>query len=392
MHTSITRQLLCDDTCARARAMARRLGERLLVHETAPSRDLDGSPGTALAFLALARSTGDERYTAQMHARMRDAARLDDAPENGLFSGISGLRAAAAIIAQGEPAYARLVGQCDSYVDAQLPAHATVPQTFMTYDVVSGWSGVRLARCVDGPKEADRLVELIAWLLADPSRWCCAHPLRGGNENDLGLAHGVAGMLAALALTLRDPDAQLREVLARAAQWLVAQAQTRDGVSFWLPTRQSAGAINGCRSAWCYGAAGIGAALYAVASLLEDRELETFAISTLEALGALPSFAMGLDDPAICHGTMGNALVYASVADASGVRALGAVAERLVRETIDVLDENGAICWAYSGREETRYDAFGELTGIAGIVLGLLTLCGDMDARWMRCHALQPLR
>jgi hypothetical protein len=37
-----------------------------------------------------------------------------------------------------------------------------------------------------------------------------------------------------------------------------------------------------------------------------------------------------------------------------------------------------------------RYDALGELYGLAGVATALLSMTGDFDTRWLLCHALPP--
>jgi lantibiotic modifying enzyme len=385
----------------RARWTAIELGERLLYESEAglpdpfgqwvPSRSLNGSSGFALAFLALAQATGDSRFEAAMHGHLRKAALLEDRPGIGLVGGISGLRAAAAVAMAVEPRYRRLVEQCDAFVDEQLPQAPHASQTFCDFDVISGWSGVRLARCVDAPRERDRSIELLAWTIGEDERWRCAHPHTGTVENDMGLAHGMPGMLAALALTLDEPGATLRDSMRRCAWNVASEAIDMGGMLAW-PVSPQAGPRERYRMAWCYGTPGVAASLHAVARYLHDAELEAFAIGALEGLASRPCSEWIDGDEAICHGTAGNALIFASVGTAGGVPSFLSAAERLVAETIDRLEANGGQCLVWSDEDGNRHANVGELTGTAGIVLTLLTLAGDAEASWMRCHGLQPLR
>ena len=115
----------------RARATAYRIGERLLEAVDEPprpdpnferfaSKRFNGTVGYALAFLALAATTGDERYARAMHGQLKRAA---EAPGDaaGLFDGVSGVRAVAAMAMAVEPRYASFVERCDTYVEASLP-------------------------------------------------------------------------------------------------------------------------------------------------------------------------------------------------------------------------------------------------------------------------------
>jgi lantibiotic modifying enzyme len=389
---------LPSDLRDRARQTAFDLGERLLHRsrhaspddeEWAPMRSLSGSSGYSLACMALAQATGDSAYEAAMHAFIRSAASVPDRPEIGLFSGVSGLRAVAAILTKIEPRYGNLVAQSDAYIESELPGAPSQPQTYAAFDLICGWSGARLARCVDGPRKSDRLTDYIAWTLSHKERSRCVHPVREGEpEIDIGMAHGVAGMLATLAITMED-IVSCSDVLAESGRWLQAQAVRRNQMLCW-PAAVPFEDGHRFRSAWCYGTPGVASALFAVGARLRDEEMRRTAIEALLLLGARDTQEWIIDESNLCHGTMGNALVFASVGALSGEPTLGDIAARLVEETIRDIQRNDGRCLAVRD-DGGRHDTYGELTGSAGVILGLLTLTNDFDSSWMRCHGLQPL-
>jgi lantibiotic biosynthesis protein len=388
--------ILAPDVRRRARATALEMGDRLyeianradnVSDEWLPSRSFAGTAGYALAFMALARATGESRYEAAMHDFLRRAARAKERPEISLYGGMSGLRAVAALAVSIEPRYAQLVAQCDAFIDASLPNRGVQPESFGDYDLIAGWAGIRLARCVDGPRERDAWADAMAWLLRDESRWRCVHPVRGGEPvNDLGLAHGMPGMLASLALTLDDAD-DLSDVLAANAAYLVAQSFERDGVVWWP---YITGGTEPPRSAWCYGTPGVAASLFATAKLLGDENLARFSVRALESLAGASDAACIIDEANICHGRIGDALCVASVAASSESTVLDAVVERYVVAALDEIAENAGRCMS---REDdgVKYDTFNEITGSAGVILGLLTLAGEFKGTWMRLHALTAI-
>jgi lantibiotic biosynthesis protein len=380
----------------RARAVALDLGDRLYQtayrenppdEDWAPTRSFAGTAGYALTFMALAASTGEGRYEAAMHEFLRRSARVVDLPEIGLFGGISGLRAVTALAMRLEPRYEALLAQCEAYIDAHLPQTHKAPKSFGEFDLMSGWAGIRLGRCIEGPSGPDASVEALAWILEDERRWCCVHPVRGGQaENDLGLAHGLPGMLAALALTLEEPG-DLREVLARNANALASRALRRDDVVWWP---YAAGPIERPRAAWCYGTPGVAAALYSVARFLGENALADFAVTALESLERVDDAACLIDEANLCHGRIGNALAVASVAARRDSAALRRLVERYTLAGLDDIEADGGLCMSRQD-DGHKYDTFNELTGSAGVILGLLTLAGEFDGAWMRAHALHPL-
>lgn len=393
--------LLGPELRRRARDAVRGFGERLLIEsrdrempdpggERVPTRAFNGSPGFALTYLALATATGDQRYEQAMHEHFRLAAHTVDRPHTGLYSGMSGLRAVAQIATVREPRYAGLVAQCDAFIDSELPTQPTQPERYSTYDLIAGWSGVRLAKCVDGPREPDRLIDFLAWLLEDDARWRCVHPvIDNGPENDLGLAHGIAGVLAAFGLTLHEIPRDYRERVRAAAHALAAAAVVSDGLYAWPSSAQKC-MPGQYRAAWCYGAPGICAALTAVATTLRDDELARFAADALVSVARRSAKEWVVGEAGICHGMMGNALCFASVGVARENDALLEAAQAAVVSSLDVLEAAGGSCLTAS--DGSMVDSIGVLTGLCGIVLGLLTLSGEFDGAWMRCHGLPALR
>ena len=378
----------------RAHSHAYAIGDRLLRERLSksPVRGLIGLAGFALLYGALGIATEEDRFVSAMHRCLREAAHADDFPTTSLFGGISGLRAVAALVARTEPGYARLVAQCDAFVDSTLPDQGSKPESYDAYDLVSGWSGARVARCVDGPRPADRLVDFISWTLSNPERWRCPHPLRREEvaQNDLGLAHGVAGMLASLCLTLDRLDTATATVVAGALALLHDAGQNTGNYIAW-PT--SAGALVGSeyRSAWCYGAAGILSAIHSAALALNDGTTARFAVDAMSRLAAQPMESWLLENEALCHGLMGNALCFASVASVEENAELWNAAVRLAAATMDNLDASDGRCRALGADLVTEYEEIGLVNGVSGIALALLTLSGDAEPSWMRLFGLRPI-
>lgn len=380
----------------RARTMALRLGERLL-HEAAAQefdqRGLAGASGRALVFRALAQATNDERYREAMRSQIHAAVKATDVPDIGLFTGISGLRGVAAIFTLDDPHYAKLVQQCDNYVDGLLPDVASARVTgFNTFDVIAGWSGALLARGHTQRCPSGRLSNLLAWMLEDDARWRTTHPVRTYDppENDLGLAHGLAGVLAAIALSIDHVDGFLRERLAEQSRRLASHAVRYGNRIGWPGAAQRPGGQDMTRSAWCYGTPGVAAALYWASRRLQDQTLGELAIAALQGEATASFQQWHANDHALCHGTLGNALIFASVGSGSGDPVLLNGAAAAVEIAVRGLEADDAVCWGMD-YDLQRRDLSSELEGAAGIALGLLTLIGAADSLWLRLHALSPL-
>src|SRR5207237_6489540 len=146
-------------------------------------------------------------------------------------------------------------------------------------DVVSGLSGIGayfLARADEDSLRPilERLVRLIraegsvpAWhtppeLLTDED--AAAHP--AGRLN-LGLAHGLPGPLALLALSsnARLESAHVAEAIERASTWLVDHAVSDEWGINWpafVAVEPDRAEDPPTRAAWCYGAPGVARALW----------------------------------------------------------------------------------------------------------------------------------
>jgi lantibiotic modifying enzyme len=361
--------------CERARSIGARVAET----PNDGARGLAANAGDAALFAALIRLEGSSHFEASMHAALKRAACGDFAATLGLFVGISGMRAAAELAIEIEPRYANLRDRCDAMIEALLPEHPVAPGSYADFDVIEGWAGARLARCVRGPQAADALSALLYWMLDDLDRFSCAHPTfaRDRKVTDLGLAHGIAGVLSALALTHERIDARHVPAMAAAAEFLRDRVSYANGFAEW-PHSFGRDAEARYRSAWCYGTPGVACALHAAARALGDPALARFAVESACSVAVRSHDEWLIDELGLCHGLMGNALCFASLGTHAGNEELLRVARGLVVETLDRLD----------GEDP---DETGELKGSVGIAMALLTLTGQMDADWMRAHALDPI-
>lgn len=379
------------------------IGERLLEEMTQPeyhdpneeryaSPKLNGTPGFALAFLCLAQATGEQRFEAAMHEQLRRAARAQELLGLGVFNGISGLRAVAALATDViEPRYARLVEQCDEVVATTLESWPKPPRTYSDYDLLFGCAGMRMARCINGPRDEDELSAYLRWLVADTAHWATRHQIRTDDppEHNLGLAHGLPGILSALVLTHDAIDASLAQQMRAQAWWLVEQAVERNGAPTWPRVAESP-QQDYYRAVWCFGGTGIGVSLLQTARATQDDKLHTYALDLLTCIARQRPSTWYMTQFGICHGTIGNALLFASAADQTGNALLRDTSEGLVLDTINGLQANVGKCIT-RGYDTQYYDAIGHLVGVAGVASGLVTLAGACSPNWLRLHGIAPI-
>jgi hypothetical protein len=178
----------------------------------------------------------------------------------------------------------------------------------------------------------------------------------------------------------------LRHYVSRTAALLAESALHTAPFATW-PHSIGRPASSDYAAAWCYGTPGVAAALYTLGTALGDPVLAAFGLRSARDVAARDTSELRLNEVGICHGLLGNALCYASVATASDCSDLQRATERLVEEALDQLDANEGRAYAIVGDDVV--DATNELRGVGGVAVALLTLCNDVPSHWMRLHALR---
>ena len=238
-----------------------------------------------------------------------------------LFGGLSGLAFAASALSGGTR-YRRLLANLDG---ALAPEAVSLgeglrlgngPGPMSDFDVISGASGIGAYLLRRDPYEV--LPQVLTGLVSlaeqrdGPPRWMTPPDLLGdpsmtrqfpsGNLN-CGLAHGIPGPLALLALSLRggvEVPGQA-DAVRRLAYWLLGhRADDEWGVN-WpaaIPVtppgaQDDPGQLPPARSAWCYGSPGVARALWFAGEALDDQGLRDFAVEAMHAISGAPSQSGG---------------------------------------------------------------------------------------------------
>nr|MDT0666338.1 lanthionine synthetase LanC family protein [Micromonospora sp. DSM 115978] len=160
---------------------------------------------------------------------------------------------------------------------------------YTEYDLIRGLTGLGVALRSTG--DHDLLRDVLTYLvrLTEPvdglPGWWCPHgptpgqPTPPGGHSNHGIAHGVAGPLALLALTLIDGVTVNGHAAAitRVCQWLDTWQQQTNGGSWW-PEFVTLDDLDGGeprhhrppRPSWCYGTPGIARAQQLAGRALGD--------------------------------------------------------------------------------------------------------------------------
>jgi len=380
-----------------------------------PSTVALGDAGLALCCAELHAHNPDAGWDRVGHRFLGTAVAglTDDAPL-GLFGGLSGVAAAAGQLG-GAQRYRRLRAQLDDrLLPALRPAAERIDSTdgalpAAAYDVISGLAGCAaglLARPAD-PGVRAALVEVAGVLvrlldgdglprLATPPEHVLAEQRAEAPDGwtDCGVAHGVPGLVATLALLALDRRVGpavtelpgLLPALRRGAAWVVGQAVTVDGRTEWprvvLP---GAGAGRPAPPGWCYGTPGVARALWLAGRALDEPGHQRLAVDAM--LAACRSDALPRS-PALCHGLAGLLTITRLFWLDTGEPAFGRAAGRVLTELLDRYDPDLPLGYRDVEPAGSLVDNPGLLSGAAGIVLALLAATRPDVPAWARLFLL----
>ncbi|PWW53075.1 lanthionine synthetase LanC family protein [Actinokineospora spheciospongiae] len=341
-------------------------------------------------------ATGEQRRTCGEATDLWLRTGLRGRAGTGLHDGLSGLVAGLGLIAGVRPD----VGPAAQRAARSLATAAdrrpwrTSAVGFTDYDLVSGPAGTLLAQPAGTPPGG--AAAHLAALAADPDLAGLRigahrdHPLVGWTQGDVvtGLAHGAAGVLAALSAV--DPTEEAVRAVAHLSTWLVAGLYVDGaGIVSWRYAAGGKPEAVAHRQGWCYGNPGVSWALWAAGRALvragapggEDLcDLAVRAVGTLcggydadvHLDGDRDSDRLG-----VCHGAAGVLLVADAFARHTGSAPAAALRDWLTGHLHDRLDRVARL----AGTDTTL------LSGATGVLAALLTTAGA-DRGWLRCLAL----
>lgn len=306
--------------------IAQLLADSLERKNLAPVGLFSGRAGVCLALLEHGVRANNrvalEAATAHLHDLIGSLESTDI--DASLGSGLAGIayvvRRAAALAAERFPD----AQQWLETLDQVLIECVDGTQSADAIDLVVGLAGIGTYAC---QSSEDRGVELADAVLRQLERrvtrdaagcyWKDAVPLSQiGSAHaavDLGVAHGVPGIIYCLAHLARFPTLTNRaRVLANdSIRWLCNQALMASPTAtfgYWVGGQEQA------RLAWCYGDVGIACVLAYCSARFENPALAGLARSLAEGAvseSRIVAAQMGWD---VCHGSAGLALMYSRLA------------------------------------------------------------------------------
>jgi len=395
---------LRDKACATLREIVVALPDPSLAGTQDPSLS-SGTAGLAVLCAYLSRAELDNNENAlEFLARAVNSVASEPLGPS-LYSGFTGIAWAVAHLQEQllDPAD----DACDA-IDEALKSYLDQSPWEGDYDLISGLVGMGvyalehlprplavecLERVVDRLEEiAERSVNGVTWLtraelLPEWQRTLCP----GGYYN-LGLAHGVPGVIAFLGEVCAAGVAlgKARPLLDDTVAWLVRQKLTNGKQSSFSSWVGPGIERDDCRLAWCYGDAGVAAALLVAARCVNEGEWEREALALARRAAVREPESAGVKDAGLCHGSAGLAHIFNRLFQATGEEGFRKAGCYWFERTLDLRRPGQGIAGfsvyraSHDGQDEYWEDHVGILEGAAGIALALLAAVTDVEPEWDR--------
>lgn len=368
-----------------------------------------GLAGVALfyGYLAQARpGDGWDELTLDLLGRAVEGLR-EGVLKAGFFTGFSGV---AWVV---DHLQARLFGGEEDFnqsIDAALLDHLENGPKPAVYDLVRGHVGMgvyglgRLHRWSGGAIVAKVLERLEEASTEAPEgiTWLTPHALlpdwqQAGNPGgyyDLGVAHGIPGIVALLGQALEAGVAPVRarRLLEGAVSWLFHHQLPLGEETRFARTISAQGVPEPTHSrvGWCYGDLGIAVALLGAARRAGRSDWETEALDMALTAAGRRREDCAVRDAALCHGAMGAVRLFDRLHRCTG--------DLRFREAARGWVQGAMAYWQPRGNgQEFRFERpeltpeespwsveAGFLVGSAGVGLGLLSALSPVEPAWDR--------
>src|SRR3954454_4543505 len=389
---------LRGEEAKRALAVAGELGDLLVAIEPTDDPSLPrGEAGRALALAHLDRALPDRGFAEASREALRQAiAAVASQPLGpGLMQGFTGVAWTIAHLADSTAP-----GAVDEALTDMLRRDAWRG----TYDLVGGLVGMGIYALERAPQGTELLELVVArlrdraerdngsatWFTPQSELHVSVQPRVPHGYYNLGMAHGVPGVVAVLAAALDAGVEEAGPLLDATVNWIASET-LEGGPSLWPFYVGDGVEVGPSRLAWCYGDPGVTVALLGAGAARGREDWIELAGRAIDKMHARAYETAGVTGASLCHGTAGLAHLCARLHTATGRPELADMArhwtaETLALRTYDEGDLGGYSVWDPLDPDEVGGDVQGPgfLAGIAGVALALAAGASDRPPDWDR--------
>lgn len=380
-----------------------------------------GAAGIAMLHVERARADLSTWDAAHAWLKVVTGSEIQAGAPGGLFEGGPAVAFAVNAAADVPGKYAKAIASLDGYVTSLTrrrlrAAHSRLADgelaAFTEYDVIYGLAGIG-SYLLRREQLHDLLRDVLSYLVAltrplrfggqtVPGWWTRAAPTGQpspdflAGRGNFGMAHGISGPLALLALAMRQGVgvAGQVEAIGVICAWLDEWRQEGTNGPWWPEWITYADVrdhqvrrAGPHRPSWCYGTPGLARAQQLAGQAIRDTGRQHLAERALAQCLADEALLAQITDRTICHGTAG---VFQTAWWAAKDATTPAIAARLPRLRILLNGTSSGSGDTESTAEGDLIDTAGNLgllNGAAGIGLALHTATTDAppSSRWDTC-------
>jgi lantibiotic modifying enzyme len=202
---------------------------------------------------------------------------------------------------------------------------------------------------------------------------------------NLGLAHGMPGVIAILAryLAAGVDVPRTRVLLDGAVTYLRSVAGPQPGSRYtaWLPARGD----GPCRVAWCYGDLGVATALLSAANATGRDPWRRDALELARGMAARTIESSQVLDAGLCHGAAGVAHLFNRLTQATGDPELARAADTWFAHTLAIRRSEGIAGFPralFNSGQPVFEPAADLLNGAIGVALALHAAISPIEPAW----------
>lgn len=337
----------------------------------------------------------------------------------GFFEGTTGLATTLSLLSKTDERYSTLVNAVNKDLYEQVlsisyPQHEERGVATREYDVINGAAGT-LAYLLTLPEldeqatlATNKLIDYLIWLSGfdEHGTHHCDHwyvpqelvstvqkrQMYPGGMYDCGLAHGIAGPLAALAYAwckgIKRPGQY--EAINYITSWLMQHSFYDEWGINWpavVEAEATHKAARGMqqkpsRAAWCYGAPGIARTIWLAGLVLHEPFLQQIAVRAIEAVLHRPETHTQIISPTFCHGWAGLLQICLRFAHETNSNTLREGILAIVERILSYYRPEAPLCFQDVESERVMVDQISWLTGAPGVAMTLLAASTEIEPDW----------